>query len=162
MLIFNVAFLLCVAYYSPASLTRAVAQTSDAKHHHAHLGESMLADVSPDVSIAEMSPGAGWKRENVAESQNRSYTAFTVCQPLDPQDASSGCQEHLYFEEKGTGKVYEVRGIPLPHRPFSDLTWADNHTLLFDRWSQPHYGFHYAVDVEQKKLVAAQNIVDES
>jgi hypothetical protein len=158
-LIFGLMLLVCAQSY--ASLDSVRAQTSHDPHHHARLGDSMLNDISPDVSITEAAAESSWKRENLIVNQDKTYAAFTVCQPLD-KAADSGCQEHLYFEEKRTGKVFEVSGLPMPHRPFSDLAWADRRTLVFDRWSQPHYGIHYAVDVEAKKLVAARSFEDRS
>ena len=35
------------------------------------------------------------------------------------------------------------------------LIRENNRTLVFDRWSQPHYGIHSVVDVRRKKLVMA-------
>jgi len=71
------------------------------------------------------------------------YDAFTI----------SGTR--LFVAERRTGKIFEIRGLPSGWRPFSDLIWADRRTLMFDRWSQPRYGMHYAVDVRKRRLVAA-------
>jgi hypothetical protein len=54
----------------------------------------------------------------------------------------------------------EIRGLPFEWRPFSNLTWADDRTLMFDRWSSPHDGMHYALDVVGGRLVAAQSFHD--
>jgi len=60
-----------------------------------------------------------------------------------------------------SGRQYELRGIPLPYRPISNLVWLDNHLLTFDRWSQPHHGVHYVVDVLHLRLVLSTPFPDE-
>ena len=109
----------------------------------------------PKVEIAEVTLDKSVSRENVARSWDGRYEAFTTYHP----DQSPSFR--IYFAQRGTGRVYEVRGLPLPHRPFSDLAWVNNRTLAFDRWSQPHYGIHYAVNVKGKKLMRASAFPDE-
>jgi len=82
-------------------------------------------------------------------NRHRTYDAFTVS------------VTRLFVAGRRTGKVFEVRGLPLEWRPFSDLLWTDNQTLHFDRWSQPHYGIHYSVNVKRKKLISAVPFSDE-
>ena len=98
--------------------------------------------------MTETSLEAGMEKENVVRSLNRNYEAFTV----------SGTR--LFVADKTTKKVFEIRGLPLEWRPFSNLIWANNRTLMFDRWSQPHYGVHYAVDVRNKRLITAAPFPD--
>jgi hypothetical protein len=108
-----------------------------------------------DVEIAEVTLDKGVTRENLARSRGGRYEAFTSYQPGQLPSY------RIYFAERGTGKVYEVRGLPLPHRPFSDLVWVSGRTLAFDRWSQPHYGIHYVVSVRGRKLLRASAFPDE-
>lgn len=155
----SVVLMLCLQVGAFLESNRAIAQEdSSDPHRHINPSESMLQDFV-DVLICELWPEKSWKRENVTTNKEKTYTAFTVCHPLPPPDQDS-CQEQIYFEEKKTGKVYEVNGLLMPHRPFSDLAWASDDTLLFDRWSQPHYGFHYAVNVKALRLVAAHSFTD--
>jgi hypothetical protein len=114
-------------------------------HRHARVGSSV--DV-PEFSMDETSPEADMKKENLVTSPNKKYEAFTFS------------DTRLFVSERRTGKVFEIRGLPLDWRPFSDLAWANNHTLMFDRWSQPHYGVHYAVNVTSKKLMVAAPFPD--
>lgn len=97
----------------------------------------------PEFSMAETSLEAGAIKENLRTNRTKEYDAFTV-------DGT-----RIFVAEPKRGKVLEIRGLPLEWRPFSNLIWADDRTLMFDRWSQPHYGVHYAVDVQRRKLVAA-------
>lgn len=69
--------------------------------------------------------------------------------------------DRLYLQEVQTGNQYEVCGIPLPYRPLSDLVWLDDHLLAFDKWSQPHHGVHFVVDVQRLRLVLSTPFPDE-
>jgi hypothetical protein len=61
------------------------------------------------------------------------------------------------FEQK---ILYEITGLPLENRPFSDLVWMKDKYLIFDRWSNPHYGMHYVVDVKEKKVLLMTSFPD--
>ena len=116
--------------------------SSPKSHRHFRVGNSVGVGI-PEFSMAETSLDAGMKKENLRTNRSKKYDAFTV----------SGTR--LFVAERKTGKIFEIRGLPLEWRPFSDLIWADHRTLMFDRWSQPHYGIHYAVNIEGRTLVAA-------
>jgi hypothetical protein len=96
-----------------------------------------------EFSMVAVSLDAGVKKENRIKSRNRRYEAFTVA------------DNRLLVSDRTTGKVFEIRGLPMEWRPFSDLAWVNNQTLIFDRWSQPHYGVHYVIDVKRKELIKA-------
>lgn len=133
---------------------RVAAQASRDAHRHPRLLD-LRGQILPDVEIAEAALGEGVTKENLARSRGGRYEAFTAYHPGQLPSF------RIYFAERRTGKVYEVRGLPLPHRPFSDLVWLDGRTLVFDRWSQPHYGIHYVVSVRRKRLVMASAFPDE-
>src|SRR4030095_8107983 len=116
-------------------------------HRHLRIGESTAVDI-PEFRMAETSLEVGLKKENLITSRNKKYEAFTV----------SGTR--LFVTERATAKIFEIRGLPLGWRPFSDLVWIDNQTLIFDRWSQPHFGVHYAVNVKNRKLLVATPFPD--
>ena len=111
-------------------------------HRHIRIGKSAGMDI-PEFSLGEASLEADEKKENVVKSRNGKYEAFTI----------SGTR--LLVSDRTAGKVFEIKGLPMEWRPFSDLAWMNNQTLLFDRWSQPHYGVHYEVNVKLKKLIRA-------
>jgi hypothetical protein len=113
------------------------------------VGKSEAGENIPEFSFAETSLEAAMLRENLTTNRHKKYDAFIV----------SGTR--LFVTERRTGKIFEIKGLPLEWRPFSDLIWADNRTLMFDRWSQPHYGVHYAVNVETRRLVAAVPFPDQ-
>ena len=112
-------------------------------HRHIGVDRSAIGDAIPEFAMTEAILEATSKKENLIRNRSRRYDAFTV----------SGTR--LFVTERKSGKIFEIRGLPLEWRPFSELVWADDHTLMFDRWSQPHYGVHYAVDIAGKRLVAA-------
>ena len=103
----------------------------------------MAGEAIPEFSMTEASVEAGWEKEDAVTNRSRSHEAFTVS------------STRLFINERRTGKTFEVKGLPLGWRPFSDLTWANDRTLMFDRWSQPHFGVHYAVNAQRRKLIAA-------
>ena len=111
-------------------------------HRHIRIGKSVGMDI-PEFSMVETSLEAGAKKENLVKSRDRRYEAFTVS------------DTRLLVSDRTTGKVFEIKGLPMEWRPFSDPAWVNNQTLVFDRWSQPHYGVHYEVNVKLKKLIRA-------
>jgi hypothetical protein len=153
-MIFCAALLLGSLSAEATSSAYVVAQASSRAHRHLRLGD-VKEQVLPDVEIDEITFDKSVTKENLARSLDGRYEAFTSYHPDQFPSFS------IYFVERGTGKGYEVRGLPLPHRPFSDLVWVNNRTLVFDRWSQPHYGIHYVVNVRRKKLVRASAFPDE-
>jgi hypothetical protein len=153
-IILCVALLLGSLSWEANSSTYVVAQAS--RDPHSHLRRwNVMRQVMPNVEIAEVVLDKSVSRENLAQSCDGRYEAFTTFHP----DQSPSFR--IYFAERGTGRVFEVLGLPLPYRPFSDLAWVNNRTMAFDRWSQPHYGIHYAVNVRGKKVMRASAFPDE-
>ena len=112
---------------------------------HRHIGVKRYAtgEKIPEFKMVEASLEPDTKKEDLVGSRSGNYDAFTV----------SGTR--LFVTDKHAGKIFEITGLPLEWRPFSDLIWADSRTLMFDRWSQPHYAVHYALNAETRQLVAA-------
>lgn len=119
--------------------TQSRKSSSPGLHRHEWANKSVAVDI-PEFSMNEVSLDPA-KRENLVISRNKKFEAFTV----------EGTR--LFVLERRTRKLLQITGLPLEWRPFSDLTWADNQTLMFDRWSQPHYGVHYKVNVISRKLL---------
>ena len=101
-----------------------------------------------------IAPEENW-RSNYVTNTGGTYRAFTVC-GLD------SCQERILIENLDTEQIYEFGfSARMNWRPISHLRWLDDNTLLFDQWSQPHYGFEFAVDVQDQRLVLYVLITDE-
>jgi len=109
-----------------------------------------FSDLTGQVEILTVSSLPPQERENIAVNEEQTYQAFTICQPISEHE---GCQEKIFIEEISTGKYYQIQGIPLSWRPFTNLGWRNETMLEFDRWSNPHYGLRYTVDMTEKKLV---------
>jgi hypothetical protein len=103
--------------------------------------------------VAEQPP-VGLRRRNVVTTSAGHFRAFTVCDPALCQGEGC-CQERLFVEDLGQGRTYEIQGLPLTWRPFSDLAWFRGDVLTFERWAQPAYGVYYAVDVGEGELLLA-------
>ena len=112
-------------------------------HRHLRMGRSVVGVDIPEFSMTETSSEAGVIKDNLVTNRSREFDAFT------------DSDRRIFVAERRTGKIYEIRGLPLEWRPFSNLIWANNRILMFDRWSQPHYGVHYAVNVSRRKLMVA-------
>jgi len=141
--------------------TVATPTLSDPHHHAVDVNQTELDPQSiASVEIIEVSVDSNLETENIAVNQDGTYRAFTICDPTLCQDENC-CQERILIENLQTGHIYEIQGLPLPWRPFSDLVWATNDILVFDRWSQPHYGIHYAVDIRQRELILASPFPDQ-
>jgi hypothetical protein len=118
-------------------------------HQHPGRMDSMLKEIEPDFSIAETKIKKDAVRENLVRNKNRTFEAFTV----------EGSR--IYLKDLNSGKVFELKGLPFEWRDFSDLAWSNNQTLMFDRWVEPHYGNHYAVNIVKRKLLDAAPFPDE-
>lgn len=133
---FSVLFLSLVFGLFTASI-----QAQRKTHRHQQSGDTMDM-VANEIKIVAAAPSKSFKRENPA--RNRNFESFTV-------DDEKG-HSRIFFVDRKTKKIYEIRGIPLEYRPFSDLIWLDNKTLAFDRRANPHHGSHYEIDARARKL----------
>ena len=86
-----------------------------------------------------------------ALSPDSRFQAFATCEP--------DCRVLVQFlDQEG---LYELRGPTFSElRPFSGLVWLSSDILVFDQWTQPHYGIHYAVDVRAHRLLQAAPFTD--
>jgi hypothetical protein len=91
--------------------------------------------------------------EDTVVSPNRRWRAYVAF----VKEESGG---RVRIESVKSGETFEIRGVPLPYRPISSLVWVDDRYLAFDRWSQPHHGLHYLVDVPQRRVVLARAFPD--
>jgi hypothetical protein len=121
----------------------AIATLADPHEHVVRLASDPT--LAPEVEIVASEPPPGRARENEATSPNGKWRAFTTALLAPP--------DRIFFEAAVGGAVFEIRGLPMSHRPFSALAWLDDRHLVFDRWSQPHYGVHYVIDVEERRVV---------
>jgi hypothetical protein len=108
--------------------------------------------MAPEARLAEAG-GSVSGRDTVLSPDGR-WRAFV----LESLDEPGG---RIRLEELRGRRGYELRGLPLPYRPLTALVWLDGRLLAFDRWSQPHYGLHYVLDVRARRLLLAVPFPDE-
>lgn len=149
----RVTLLLSALLTSLALIGIAASATAQVKRHprHGRLA-NMLPEMQDSVTLVEVQPQAKARRASVARNARRTYEAYLLEVPLNNE--SNNLHEVIFIEDKRSGKIYEVRGFDFP-RPFTDLVWRGDNTLVFDQWMQPHYAVHYEINVAQGKLVVA-------
>ena len=111
----------------------------------------------PDARLVLVDPPPADRLRDIVTNQSATARAYIV----EKAWTSDSTRDHVQIEFLDTGRVFEVEGIPLEHRPISDLVWIGDRYLVFDRWSHPHYGMHYVVDVLKKKLILAKPFPDQ-
>jgi hypothetical protein len=111
----------------------------------------------PDARLIWVDPPPSDRLRNTVTNKSETMRAYIV----DKAWMGESTREHIQIQYLDSGKVFEIEGLPLEHRPFSDLVWVENRYLIFDRWSQPHYGMHYVVDALEKKLILATPFPDQ-
>lgn len=107
-------------------------------------------DIAPD-SIASLTTV-----EEDAISPNGMFRAFVACE-------YDNCQPRLFVENlTDSSQLFEVTfSMRMPWRPLDRLAWVDDNVLAFSQFSNPHYGFRYAIDVDQRKYLLTLVLVDE-
>ena len=95
------------------------------------------------------------QKENIVSNGNNTRRAFMACD-------QNNCQDELFIDDFLIGCTYHLQSAQfMPWRPFSDIVWVTDDIVVFDQWSQPHYGIHYMVDMRSKKLLLAAPFPDE-
>lgn len=69
-------------------------------------------------------------------------------------------QEQIYFQDLKTKKICQIIGIMNEHRPFSDLMFILPTVLVFNRYSNPHHGIEYEINLAERKVIHAKIISD--
>jgi hypothetical protein len=123
-------------------------------HRHVVDVSHSWVEASPNEGFALVKvPGlpAEGELEERATSPDGAFQAFATCEP--------GCR--VLVQSVRHGDVHELRGPFFSDlRPFSRLVWLPSDILVFDQWTQPHYGLHYAVDVRSRRLLQAAPFTD--
>lgn len=146
LLMFSIGFVICPFIDGDFSV---YLQANNPNHRHQSRVD-MLSELASEVSFTRVDASKAAKRESICRSRDKRFIAYTTSEET----------ERLFVNDTRTRTVYEIKGIPLPYRPLSDLHWKDRYRLEFDRWSQPHYGVHYEFEVLRKKLVVAYGFPD--
>ena len=95
--------------------------------------------------------GAG--NTTLVTSPTKAFTAFVLCVPSN-SDEVKNCVSRVFVRDEASKTVYELRGEELfieAGRPVSDIKWTNAYTLSYDRWSSPHVGRRYVVNMKLLK-----------
>ena len=142
-------------------LASCVSPGSNIPDPHSHVVDvhekpwSILGSHDIRLVLVERPPDS--EKEKLVLNQSKSLRAYVT-----RRASGKGVgQDQIWIEYVQGGQTYEIQGIPLPHRPFSDLKWVADKFLVFDRWSNPHYGIHYVVNAVERKVVLARPFPDQ-
>lgn len=125
---------------------------TDPHHHVVNVNQINLpSEAIAEFRITDVAMAPDVIRENITVNHSETYRVFTT-----HETAFS-----IFVEDIKEGTIMEIQGFPSLWRPFSDFFWLTDDILVFDRWSSPHYGIHYVVDVRERKLIAAAAFPDQ-
>ncbi len=125
---------------------------TDPHHHVVDVNQINLPpEAVAEFKITDVAMAPDVIQENITVNHSETYKAFTTHETTF----------NIFIEDIREGITMEIQGFPSPWRPFSDLVWLTDDILVFDRWSNPHYGMHYAVNVRERKLIAAAAFPDQ-
>lgn len=120
---------------------------ASAQNTRSHRHEQAAETEIPRIKIIRAKLPENARRSEFAAS--REFEGFTVYE-------AGGAGYRIFFVERRSGsrsrQIYEIRRLGLEWRPFTDLVWRDDRTLVFDCWANPHFGTHYEFDAKQKRL----------
>ncbi|WP_375769189.1 hypothetical protein NR798_47230 [Archangium gephyra] len=137
----------------PASSAGASRALEDPHHHVVDVKDSWVMENSNEgfamVTVPALPAGSEWDERAV--SPDGRFQALATCEP--------GCR--VLVQAVGQEALQELQGPTFSElRPFSGLVWLGPDVLVFDQWTQPHYGIHYAVDVRRSRLLQAAPFTD--
>jgi hypothetical protein len=133
-------------------------QLADPHHHLVDVHtQPWDVDIAPDGRLVWVDPPPKDRLSDVVVNPAGTVRAYVV----EKAWIGDMVRDHIQIEYLDSGKVFEIEGLPVEYRLYSDLTWVGDRYLVFDRWSQPHYGLHYVVDVVELKLVLVRGFPDQ-
>ena len=117
----------------------------------------------PEGDLAEKIEKDGRGKKLLAESPDKVRQAFVFCVPSGSKEVAA-CVARVFITDLGTDETYEITGEELfieANRPVDGLKWINNYTLSYERWTNPHYGHRYVVDLRRSKQTAAFILSDQ-
>jgi hypothetical protein len=96
-------------------------------------------------------------------TSDKRYEASVFCVPSGSSDVTD-CVHRVFITDLQSEEDYEIVGEELfieAGRLIDNLKWIDNHTLSYERWTGPHFGHRYIVDVKAMKQTGAFTLSDQ-
>jgi hypothetical protein len=111
----------------------------------------------PDVELSDKIERDARGKSTLAENPDKVRQAFVFCVPSGSREVS-GCVHRVFVTDLGTDETYEITGEELfieANRPIDNLKWINNNILSYERWTGPHFGRRYVLDLKQLKQTGA-------
>jgi hypothetical protein len=124
----------------------------------AHILSVNAITPDPDLTI-ESTTG----KNGMVNSPDRKHSAYVLCVPVPTAEDPKRCGHVVHFDDYSGPKaaVYQIRGEPELEevmRPIDNLKWINTFTLSYERWSNPHFGHRYVIDVRSRKQLSAYDL----
>ena len=152
----HILFIALIVIVSSTSIEAQVTATSD--RSSAKILKLWKTDPDPTLKIETVT---GYPdKTTLVTNPARTFKAFVLCVPSGSEE---GCFMRVYVTETKTGNTYEINGEPIEvevMRPVDDLKWLDNDRLSYERWTNPHFGRRYVMNVRTRKQVGAWSLTD--
>ncbi len=116
---------------------------------------------SGDLADAVEKDASG--KSTLRMSADKHYEASVFCVPSKSTEVT-GCGHRVFILDLQTDENYEIVGEELfveAGRMIDSLKWVNNYTLSYERWTGPHFGHRYVVDVKAMKQTDAFTLSDQ-
>jgi hypothetical protein len=119
-------------------------------------------DDLPSGDLAEKVETDGAGNSTLKMSADKRYEASVFCIPSRSNEVPN-CVARVFILDLQTDENYEIVGEELgieAGRPVDEIKWINNHILSYERWTGPHFGHRYIVDVRAMKQIDAFMLTD--
>jgi len=117
----------------------------------------------PSGDLADKVEKDGAGKSTLTISADKHYEASVFCVPSHSSEVPD-CVARVFILDLQTDENYEIVGEELgieAGRPVDGLKWINSRTLSYERWTGPHMGRRYIVDVKAMKQTAAFIVTDQ-
>jgi hypothetical protein len=119
-----------------------------------------IARTEEDLPTKIETDGAG--NSTLAVSPAKHFSAYVLCVAQRSKETEN-CAARVFIRDEMSKSVYEIRGEELyaeVARTVEELKWINAHTISYERWTSPHYGHRYIIDVATLKQTGAYILSD--
>jgi hypothetical protein len=102
-------------------------------------------------------------KSTLTMSPDKRYEASVFCVPSRSSEVPN-CVNRVFILDLQSDENYEIVGEDLgieSMRIIDELKWINNSTLSYERWTNPHYGHRYIVDIRAMKQTGAFALTDQ-
>lgn len=114
----------------------------------------------PDPKL-KIEPVPGETRTSLVSNKAKTRTAYVLCVPVTNNPKQ--CDSLVFVKDVVNQTVYAITGEPggfERYRLVNDLKWVNKDVLSFERWTGPHFGHRYVVNMKSKKQTGAFIVTD--